>query len=167
MSTGRQCSTRAPGSTRAQLKLGESIVILIIFFFLLMFGMVAYVKWSITEADRRATEAKSLIAVSTVQLVSFLPELQCTVEGNEDYNCVDLYKAKAISGVPDTQKAIYGTMFPRTQIILHKIFPEAEQIPLYGGQHSGNSYFFPVPVAIYDPEADLYYFGYINLTVYP
>jgi len=119
---------------KAQVKMGESIVILIIFFFLIVFGMVFYVRFSISQHEKKSEEFKDLVAIETVQKVQFLPELQCTVEGNDDYNCIDLLKIQAIQSLSENDKKIYGIMFPRTKVIVEKVFPAtpAENWDLYG-----------------------------------
>ncbi len=151
---------------RAQMKMGESIMILIIFFFLLVFGIVFYAKYAVISAGSKQDENKGLQAIQLVQMVQSLPEIQCSVEGIIDYNCIDLMKVTALKDFTPEQKKIYSTMFPKTIITAEEVYPEKRRWQIYGDDVSGKSRsFFPVPVALYNATSNEYYFGYLNITV--
>ena len=152
---------------RSQIKMGETIMILVIFFFLLVFGIVFYAKYSIMDADQKKSENLDLLAIQIAQKVQFLPEIQCTTEGTIDYNCLDLMKLNALKNLPDVRKSIYGTLFPRTLITVEQVYPSAETWEIYG-RHVANKtkHFFPVPVALFNATSNQHNFGYMNITVF-
>jgi len=151
---------------KAQLQMGESIMVLIIFFFLLVFGIVFYASYSLNQAQKKSREHKELIAIQIVQKVQFLPEIQCTIEGNEDYNCVDMSKLETFDLLPEGKKRIYETMFPRTVIDVKQVYPDSKSWHIYGTELQGNMYYYPIPVAIFNPVEDDYTFGVIEIKVY-
>ena len=67
---------------KSQMKIGESIVILIIFMFLVMFGLVFYIRFSLINMDKASAEKAELIAIQAVQKVQTMPEFQCSIRGN-------------------------------------------------------------------------------------
>lgn len=151
---------------KAQMKMGESIMILIIFFFLLVFGVVFYAKYAVVTASGKQTENAGLQAIQIVQKVQFLPEIQCSVEGTIDYNCIDLMKLMALNDLAEDEKRIYSTMFPRTVIIAVEIYPEKHSWKVYGEDAAKKkSRFFPVPVVLFNATSNQYHFGYLNITV--
>ena len=93
---------------RAQMKLGESIIILVIFFFLLIFGLVYYIKFVMISYDKEADKKAQLLAIQSAQKVQFLPELQCTIEGNVRYNCMDVMKLSTFKRLNKKKKQNTG-----------------------------------------------------------
>jgi len=158
---------RKNAKRKAQLQMGESIMVLIIFFFLLIFGIVFYASYSYNKALKNAREARELIAVQIVQKVQFLPEIQCTIEGNEDYNCVDKYKLDTFDNLEESRKRIYRAMFPRAKIDVKQVYPSEDEWHIYGEELTDkNVYYYPIPVSIFDPIEDYYAFGYLEIKVY-
>jgi len=152
---------------KAQMKMGESMMILVIFFFLLVFGLVFYIRISLGSHNTKSLEYADLFAIQTAEKVQFLPELQCTVEGTVDYNCIDTMKLVTFSQMSENNKKIYETMFPRTQIQIVQVFPYKLSWEVYGESHPlNNEHFFPIPVALYNATNDKYTMGYIEVRVF-
>lgn len=147
------------------MKLGETIVILVIFALLVVFGVVFYAKYQFWAMDEKMDENADLLAIKIVQKLQFLPEIQCTVQGTQEYNCVDLLKLKAVAGLPPDMKRIYSSMFPRTSLSVVQVYPETRSWSINEADAPGRRHFFPVPVALYNASAKQYYFGYLNITV--
>lgn len=151
---------------KAQLKMTESTFILIIFFFLLVFGLVFYMRWTKYENQALGEQINDLIAQKVAQKVQFLPELQCTTEGDIKYNCIDIMKLESMKNIPDKQKRIYDKMFPDTKITLYQVYPTEKSWEVYGDVPESNSRVFLVPVAIFDPATDQNTMGYMNISVH-
>ena len=151
---------------RAQMKMTEQIIIMMIFFFLLVFGVLFYTRYSVEKAKTGMSEKAELVSVQAVQKAQFFPGIQCTVEGTTDYNCLDLHKLDALSSLSPEKKYILETMFPRTTIADHQVFTVHDNCEVYDVASGGkNTEFFAVPVALFDATTNKYSMGYMNITV--
>lgn len=149
------------------MKIGESMVIIIIFLFLVVFGLVFYVKYKIISIEGSAKENAELIAIQTVQKIQFLPELQCSVEGTVDYNCIDILKLASLSELGDDQNGIYDSMFPETKISVQQIYPPGAHWDVYGDESPfRDEHYFAIPFALFNTTANQYYFGYVEIKVF-
>jgi len=160
---------------RSQMKIGESIVILVIFMFLVMFGLIFYVRFYLINWDQASAEKAELLAIQAVQKVQTMPEFQCSIRGNIKFHCIDLLKLNTFKEMDDDKKLIYKSIFPQTHISIYQIYPETEtpeakSWKIYGGDISSEKtqLLFYVPVALYnatDGDFGTFNFGYINITV--
>ena len=149
------------------MKIGESMVIIIIFLFLLVFGLVFYVKYKLISVESSAKENANLIAIQTVQKIQFLPELQCSIEGTINYNCIDIYKLASLSELSEEKKGVYESMFPKTKISVKQTYPTYLEWDVYGkASITGNKHLFPIPFAFYNTTANQHYFGYVEIQVF-
>jgi len=152
---------------RGQMKIGESIVILVIFFFLLVFGLVYYIRFTIDGLDKKSEERAQLIAIQSVQKIQYLPELQCTNEGTVKYNCMDVMKLDTFNDLPEDKKGIYETLFPDTYISVQQVYPYGASWDIYGREKTLTSrYYFPVPVALYNATNEQFNMGFVEIRVY-
>jgi hypothetical protein len=144
-------------------------MILIIFFFLLIFGLVFYVKFKFSSVNRSEVEGEELRAIQAVQKVQYLPEVQCTEMGNVEYSCVDLLKLDALKKIHDSGGAstlAYQSMFPRTKITVKQLYPTEAEWDIYGKELETDETNFHIPVSIHDAVTDKYNFGYMEVIVY-
>jgi len=152
---------------RGQMKIGESIVILVIFFFLLIFGLVFYIRWSFYTAGVESDERAQLMAIQTVQKLQFLPELQCTTEGTVKYNCMDVLKLNTFDRIDANRKKVYETIFPNTYVTVKQVYPTEGYWEIYGSEKElPSTHYFPVPIALYNASSGKYNFGYVEIRVY-
>jgi hypothetical protein len=152
---------------RGQLKMGETIVVLIIFFFLLVFGLVFYASVSKGSSREEGEKRTAMEAVQITQRVESLPELQCTSSGNTDYDCIDLYKMEALSRTASEHPGIYGKLMPNTRIRASQAFPEVKEWVVYNNTLSNSSgILFSIPTTFYDSVADTFSFGLLIIEVY-
>ncbi|MFC1723967.1 hypothetical protein ACFL0V_07565, partial [Nanoarchaeota archaeon] len=77
---------------KAQIKMGETIAILFIFFILLVVGAVFYMNIARSSMKKDIQESYDLKAIELAQVISFLPEVQCTESNVVRASCFDLYK---------------------------------------------------------------------------
>ncbi len=158
------------GKIRAQMKMGESIAILIIFMFLVVFGLVFYIRFSLSNLDKKAAEKADLLAIQAVQQVQTLPEFQCSVRGKVEFHCIDMLKLDAFSRLPPNDLQIYTSIFPQTYITVYQIYPTSRTWKIYGGEipKKKTQLAFYVPVGLFNAtEGDMgtVNFGYVNITV--
>lgn len=84
---------------KAQIKMMETIAILIVFFVLVMFSLVAYFSFKTESNDRESGESNYLKAVSRYNLVYHMPEFQASLASIEAGSTFDLMKLDALSQI--------------------------------------------------------------------
>ncbi len=157
-------------SRNGQMKMGESIAILIIFMFLVVFGLIFYVRFSLSSLDKKSAEKAELLAIQAVQKVQALPEFQCSVRGKVEFHCIDMLKLDAFSSLPPEDLQIYTSIFPQTYISIYKVYPTRHTWKIYGGEIPAKKtqLQFYVPVGLFnatDSDMGTVSFGYVNITV--
>ena len=152
---------------RSQMKIGESMVVIIIFLILIVFGLVFYVRFKLIQVDSDAKLNAELIAIQTAQKIQFLPELQCSTEGTVDYNCVDILKLATFDELDYAKTGIYEAMFPKTKISVKQIYPTGPSWTVYGKDSLiGETHYFAIPVALFNATSKKYNFGYVEIKVF-
>jgi hypothetical protein len=68
---------------RAQLKLGETIAVLVVFFILIMVGLVYYTDFRSKSIEEQRTEDKEMEAIEIANRMLMLPEVKCS-----EYQCI-------------------------------------------------------------------------------
>ncbi len=86
---------RFKSSKKGQLKILESIAVLIVFFFLVGMGIGFYGKIQIQALEAAKAEFVSLDATKVSQKIIHLPELRCSLQNTDQGSCIDLYQARA------------------------------------------------------------------------
>jgi hypothetical protein len=156
---------------RAQIKMGETIAIMFIFFILLIIGAVFYMNVQRSAVKREISEAYELRSVEISQIISFLPEVQCTESNVVKASCFDLYKMIALSNITQTAQGLrfYSREFGTTTIRLNKLYPQPEsEWVLYDNpkQEFTSAPVTNVPISLYNTTSDKYYFGVLQITTY-
>lgn len=155
---------------KAQLKMGETIAIMFIFFILLIVGAVFYVNLQRSTVQREIQEAYDLRAVELAQTISFLPEAQCTESNVVRASCFDIYKLIGLSMVTATPEGLllYSREFGTTTIDLIKLYPGGSNWTLYDNQKADftSAPVTNIPIMLYNTTADEYYFGVLRITTY-
>lgn len=144
----------------------ESIFVLIIFFFLVVFGLIFYAGFSQSESKADYEEKMKLLALESGQRVQYLPEFQCTKDGKYvEADCIDLYKLNAFTKLRDNYMQAYSKYFPNTLVQVNLVYPENMQnkwtVYNYTSNTSGGGLRYHIPVSLYNVTAEEYYFGYI------
>jgi hypothetical protein len=157
-------------SGKSQIKLGETVAIMFVFFILLIIGAVFYMNLQRTTVQRDIAEGTELRAVELAQIISFLPEAQCTESNVVKASCFDLYKLIGLSTVSKSAKGLdlYANEFGTSMIRLNVVYPYQGNWTLYSNV-KGNFTSAPVthiPIALYNTTDDKYYFGVLEITTY-
>ena len=157
-------------SRRAQAKMGETIVILFIFFFLLVVGAVFYVKIKTVSVSRDITEYRDVAAVELAQTISFMPEFQCTELNVVEPSCFDIYKLIAMANVSkeSQNRAYYSRELGKVTIEVLQVYPPRATITPYNNSPGNFSLASQsnVPVSLFNVTNNEYYFGILRIITY-
>tara|TARA_Y100000310_G_scaffold296407_1_gene328637 strand:- start:1655 stop:2140 length:486 start_codon:yes stop_codon:yes gene_type:complete len=158
---------------KSQIKMTETIAVLIIFFFLLVFGFTFYTKIQKTSFARDTERNADLKAIALTQKAAFLPELQCTFRNIQTDNCFDELKINAFIAAmnnPNT-KDFYLDTFGFSEITLDQLDIDgsgAQQFSLYTNPKLESLFIstINVPVTIYNPIDKKYKFAQLLVKSY-
>lgn len=101
---------------KGQLKILESVAVLIVFFFLVGMGISFYGRIQLQSLDAAKEEFGHLDAIKISQKIVHLPELRCSIQNTDQGSCIDLYQALAWASLSydDTcRDALGGDAFAR------------------------------------------------------
>ncbi len=142
-------------------------MVLFIFFILVVFGLIFYVKLSSISARFQAQENTALSSIEIEQKIRFMGEIQCTTSGSVIFDCYDMEKLDAFSKVYEQNSGYYTRMFSGvSNISFTQVYPSSEELTIYSREiNASSSKSFTTPVTLYDPIEDSYNFGYIQVEV--
>lgn len=163
-------------TTKAQMQMGETIAVLVVFFFLLVIGLVFYANIASTKAEESRYKNTELESVNVMKRALSLPELQCSHNNIVDESCVDRLKAtamKALINNPDESvKTSYFDIFGSSTISIIQIYPSpsAFEMPilLYDFKPAtfSSKLNTSIPISIYNPLTKSYAFGIMETVTY-
>jgi len=162
---------------RGQLKMLESVAVLIVFFFLLGFGLQFYARIAERDFQNQMEKFAEQDAIALSLAVVHMAELRCLLKNTDQGSCIDLYKAKAweelhrngavpnpalvdilgFSSVVLTYSYKAGSPSLPSNMVLYNFTPPGNQI---------NSAPTLVPVVILDPITKNKAFGILEITIY-
>lgn len=168
----------------AQIKMFETIAVLIIFFILLAAGFAFYSNFERHSIKTEQMEQESKEAIEIAQRASLIPELICSSETVTD-NCFDLYKVMSFSEmIPNEsnmdERMYYYYLFGLSNITItvhplknferegyvlndsRKRFSIYENIP---NTYTSKSVLF-YPIIVYEPIYEINHFGVLRVEVY-
>ena len=147
---------------RAQIKMMETIMVLIVFFFLLVIGLVFYANIQIGQAQDDISKYRELKAIENMQKLLFLPELQCG-GGGEVFTCIDKLKLEALAEVMDKveNRVYYSDELGESLVTVTEVYPGNEGWTLYNRSTTGIASF--IPVSLWYPVEDRYSMGLIMI----
>jgi hypothetical protein len=156
---------------KAQIQLFETIGVLVVFFFLLIAGAVFYFKMQEISIQNDLAQQAHLRSLQATQRAMFLPELDCSFIGVQRENCFDELKLEAFSKVMQDPRALqtYFGLFGYASINVSESYPDKQFIgwmynnPLDEYRSALKSL---SPVLLYDPVANSYAFGVMEVTTY-
>jgi len=156
---------------KAQLHMGETIMVLIIVVIIGIVAFVFYVRMTEDKIQGKLIEIEELNAVETAQLASSLYELRCSKPGVTDL-CFDIHKALALQDLRTTNPTLFFTyyydLFGDAKITLQRIYPADDDIILYdnnaGTQQTVKRLAIPVP--LHNSSDDTTTFGILIIEKY-
>lgn len=162
---------------KAQIKMAETMAIMIVFFFLLVFGFSFYAKIQNHYFAKEMDKQLKLKALQITQKASYLPELQCSIQNIQYDNCFDVQKAEIfykLTHGDDGQTpnvgliADYYEIFGFSTLYIEEVYPENKTIYVYNQSlDDGDILTSMVPVSLYDGRDNKYSIGvmYIRYSV--
>ena len=158
---------------RAQIQIGETIVVLFVFIILIVIGLVVYVGFEKSKLRQKSEEQIGLSASEIAQRAMYLPEISCSNDNIPVYNCFDRVKLENSTKIIRTETAdIYWYMFLWSNITVELVYPYQPRIyTLYSRvPDSWSSRLYTViPVTVYEPLAEKgneYMFGLLKVEVF-
>ena len=147
----------------------ESLAIMIVFFFLLMFGFIFYTNFQKISYGKEAEKATILNSIKLSEQIFSLPEMQCI---GDRRGCIDLFKLEAAYEVINLNQPEYFVIFGNSNVTLRQVYPG----PAFG-EGEWQIYDFPknqysgviktnFPIALYDPAKDTFAYGVLTIGVY-
>ncbi len=160
-------------NTGGQIKMIESVFVVIIFMIILMVGLVYFSRFQRSEAEYLSTEKDLKESIQLAQTFASLPEVSCTENNVVRENCVDLAKLRAMNNLSRTELSYYFDLFRYGTVSVIKIFPqdmdEGKRWVIYNKTRPDADYFSTaIPMALYDSEDPRKptYFGLMEVTFY-
>ena len=147
---------------KAQINMMETIMVLIVFFFILVIGLVFYANIQIGNAKEDVKKYNELKAIENMQKLLFLPELQCG-GGDEVFTCIDVLKLKALANVMKngTNRVYYSDELGNSLVMVEEVYPGNDSWMLYNRTNKGTASF--IPVSLWYPVEGEYHMGLITI----
>ncbi|MEK6963978.1 MAG: hypothetical protein AABX70_06110 [Nanoarchaeota archaeon] len=163
---------------KGQIEIGETIVVIFILMILIVFGLVFYYQFQSTSFQQTKQRFGGLKTVELAQVVSNMPELQCSNLKVAEVSCIDEVKAKQFANYLATPgnkaffyyREILGTSKIRVRIVYPvdpASPPEANLIVVYDnskGYKNAEPTF--IPINLYNPIQKTYQFALLEATRY-
>lgn len=145
---------------RGQVKFGENVAIMIIFFILLAMGLLFYGAWQKGSIKESIQEQFTKEAIRIALTVSHLPEVVCSQDNYIIENCFDEYKVRSLERliISDDESFLnYEALFHDSNITITKIFPYRETFNLYDNSPEEFVEVVPtyIPIILKDPRERL------------
>jgi len=161
---------------KAQLQLGENVVVLVIFFFLLVIAVIFYSRIQIGRIAAKNTEYSSASLLDLKTMVAAMPEILCTENNDITEGCIDVinlgimkqYWERIKQNETSPERAYYIYRLGTSQITVKRLDPMSGLVidtwALYDNT-IGMNYSRPVyiPVSLYNATSDDYSFGFVEL----
>lgn len=147
----------------------ETIAVLMVFFFLLAFGLSFYFVIAKAGAQREHSRTMQLQAIQTAQRLSTLPEFDCVKIGVQIENCFDIFKVEQFADAitnPDMRDA-YFDIFGFVDVELKQLFPTNRSFPIYKNPRPDAGFDLTMlPMLVYSPIDDAFSFGVLEVKFY-
>jgi hypothetical protein len=158
--------------TKAQVKMFETVAVLIVFFFLLGLGLNFYAYSQRTELTNLKARQFELAAVQTAARAMAMPELDCSEAGVRTASCFDRRKLDAFIAVSQEADALadYVSVFGYANITIREVYPGGTSWTLFHqappARDRGGTTLVQLPVLLYEPERSANAFGVLEVRVY-
>lgn len=149
---------------KSQLKMFETIAVLVVFFFILVIGLMFYSSAERKSLGKTADEFKQMKDVEKAQLIAYLPELECPTT-LETENCIDLYKVLVAKDIFN-DKDYYYDIFGYSTITIYDMDDNDYLIYDEKPEKIASSSRINVPVSLYDDTTKQKKVGILNITIY-
>lgn len=156
---------------KAQVKMFETIGVLIVFFFLLITASVFYFRAQSSSLEKERFIAGEKYAFQIVLKSLYMPELDCSFLVTQKDNCIDKIKLDLLSELMEENEDVkndYFSEFGFATITVNEVWPTSHYWKLYENRPDGeyDELATQSPILIYDAWQDTYAFGVMEVRVY-
>lgn len=164
---------------KSQIQIGETISVLAVFFIIALIGVVIYFNIARSNLEDAQRESLDTQSIGIVQRVLSFPEIQCSENNVLKENCVDLLKLQAISGMdPGGIQELYFDSFGFSKVEVDILYPDVASLDpaldppspyvIYDNEKPDFRSLIPtrLPVSVFDPLRNQYYFGVLRVSTY-
>lgn len=147
----------------------ETLAVLVVFFFFLIFGASFYFKLQENSLHRELEKNTQLRTIQISQKSLHLPELDCSFAGVQRENCVDLVKAQTLASLitsSDTAKLDYFRLFEYSTLTFTQVYPDSVTYTIYDKSQGDSVTAIQIPVVVYQATDSSYGFGYLEVRAY-
>jgi hypothetical protein len=158
-------------NTRAQIKMFETIGVLVVFFFILIAGAAFYFSLQESSLQKELAQQAQLRSLQSAQQAAFLPELDCSFVGVARENCFDTLKLDAFAGLmrESSNRDAYFGLFGFANITVRQAYPALDTpVPLYLNPPPEYRRILRshLPVLLYNPVSRDFAFGIMEVSTY-
>jgi hypothetical protein len=158
---------------KAQIKMFETIGVLIVFFVMLSGGTVFYFNLQESAVEKELAQQARLRGLQVAQRALYLPELECSYAGVPEQNCIDKHKLQAFSRILEQdsrlQESLFG-FFGDATLNVTIIYPATQTFFLVIYDRPPEQYkrklVYQSPVLVRDPITRKASFGVMEVTTY-
>ncbi|MBN2881585.1 hypothetical protein JXM83_06070 [Candidatus Woesearchaeota archaeon] len=171
---------------KGQLETGQTMMILIVFFILIIFALIFFIRFQSSDQAVKQQELNEQEMVEKAQQVYSLGEFSCSYDNVLKYDCLDILKLISFKRkMLDSEDYLYyRKMLGDLKVEVQEIYPIENGINFTGGNavydvFPSNSLYKPlfrysqrsiqIPVVLYnasDTSVGAYYFGLLTVTSY-
>ncbi len=157
---------------KAQIKMVESVFVIIIFMIILVIAIVFFSRFQRSESQFQDTQESLRQSVQMAQSFASLPEIACTENNVIRSNCVDQRKLEMMDQLSTTESVYYYDLFRYGTVTIEKIYPEVddnqgERWVIYNQTKPNSSFFsMAIPMSIYDSENSERHIGLMEVVYY-
>lgn len=155
---------------KAQIKLFESIAVLIVFVFLVSIGMRFYSGMQMQQFEDAQREFFQLNSIKASITISNLPEITCSFSGTSETACLDYSKVRAWYELSESDNLkfllYYLPILGNSEIYIEEIYPGSGTWLLYNATQGNSFDYMRVPVTIYDPITKKNSLGVLHVKTY-
>lgn len=168
-------------SKKSQMEIGQTMMILIIFFILLIFALIFFVRFQASENATKVADFNEKDMVEKAQTVYSLGEFGCSIDNVLKYDCIDILKLEAFKDSMSKNYLFYRKLLGNIRIEVEELYPKYKGINYTWSRNSDNSIYNGVPSFLYssrsiqmpivlynasDTSIGSYYFGILTVTSY-
>lgn len=154
---------------KGQIKMFETVGVLIVFFFLLSAAAIFYFQAQQSNIQQETIYATEKYSLQLATRALYLPELDCSLLSTTRDNCIDDIKLQKMSALLQTnaQDDYYDT-FKDSTITVTQIYPNTKIVQLYNStpQQYNDKLVTHSPILLYNPLSRTYGFAVIEVAVY-
>lgn len=157
-------------STRGQLQIGVTTMVLIVFIVLLLFSLVLYFRFTYQGLEETRSSLLDQRYNNLLSVIIGMPEFRCS-RGGVESECLDAAKLSGFSEVYKNNKEYYSNLFGTVNGIWVDVpvndvsnlnYPGQGRFLVYGKSDLKGG-IYSVPVSLYYPESKRYKIGILKI----